>query len=105
MLPKSSRIPRALFKPLLESRQYFNSAHFSLRVAPSDKVRVAVSVSKKISKSAVVRNRIRRRAYSTLRPTLPHLPNRLFLLIAKSGVEKVKGQVLIDELAGLFKKI
>jgi len=104
MLSKNKRIPRKLFKPLLESRKYFNSEHFSLRVAPSEEVRVAVSVSKKISKKAVVRNKIRRRAYSAIYHLVPHLSSKLFLLIAKFGAEKIKGQNLERELAELFKK-
>jgi ribonuclease P protein component len=41
----------------------------SLRVAPRERpgYRVAIVVSKKVSKSAVVRNRIRRRLYEQLR--------------------------------------
>lgn len=69
---------------------------FSLRVSPSDKVEIIISVSKKVSKSAVVRNTIKRR----LRP----LSKKLFLkpakylLIAKPGVENLKGKILEDEL-------
>ena len=98
MLPKSSRIPRALFKPLLESRQYFNSEHFSLRVASSDTVRIAISVSKKISKSAVVRNKIRRRAYSVFRNTISTLKPGLYLVVAKQNAQKMKGKDLENEL-------
>lgn len=104
MLPKSRRIPRGLFKPLLESRKYFDSAFFSLRVASSDIPRVAVSVSKKVSKSAVIRNKVRRRVYSAARDLIPILTNKLFLLIAKPGAEKIKGQSLKKELAELLKK-
>ena len=94
MLPKSSRIPRALFKSLLESRQYFNSEHFSLRVASSDTVRVAVSVSKKISKKAVIRNKIRRRVYSAFRNIISTLKPGLYLIVAKPKAQKVKGKEL-----------
>ena len=104
MLSKSNRIPRKSFGPLVGSRKYYNSDHFSLRIASSEGVRVAVSVSKKVSKKAVIRNRIRRRVYSVVRGILPYLSSRLFLLIAKPGVEKVTGQVLQNELAALLKK-
>ncbi len=104
MLPKDRRISRKLFKPLLASRKYFNSTHFTARVASSDEARIAISVSKKISKSAVVRNKIRRRVYSATRDLFPHLSKNLFLLVAKSGAEKLKGQSLKDELALLLKK-
>ena len=101
MLPKNRRISRKLFKPLLESRKYFNSAHFSLRLASSDRARIAISVSKKISKSAVVRNKIRRRLYSAMRGILPSLRGGLYLVIAKSGSEKIRGRELENELKSL----
>ncbi len=45
------------------------SQYFSVRSAPSNRqtYRAAVVVSKKVSKSAVVRNRIRRRLYEAIR--------------------------------------
>lgn len=43
--------------------------------------RVAVVVSKKVSKSAVVRNRIRRRMYELVRQLDPPLPNGLDFVI------------------------
>jgi len=46
------------------------SPHLALRYCPNDRqahYRAAVVVSKKVSKSAVVRNRIRRRLYEILR--------------------------------------
>ncbi|MEX2014268.1 MAG: ribonuclease P protein component [Parcubacteria group bacterium] len=104
MLPKKSRIPRKLFKPLLGSRQFFNSEHFSLRTAESGNARLSVSVSKKVSKKAVVRNRVRRRVYSAARELMPSLPSKLFLLAAKSGALKIKGESLKLELADLLKK-
>lgn len=49
-------------------------AYGVLKVAPNNKrkkYRAAVVVSKKVHKSAVVRNRIRRRIYEIMRRTLP----------------------------------
>jgi len=98
MLSKSKRISRKLFKPLLGSRKYFNSEHFSLRVAPSEETRVAVSVSKKISKKAVVRNKVRRRVYSAMRDLVSSLRVGLYLVVAKHGSEKIMGKELENEL-------
>jgi ribonuclease P protein component len=104
MLQKARRIERKLFKPLLESRNYLHSEHFILKTAPSATAKAAVSVSKKVSKSAVVRNRVRRRAYASLRAILPSLPPRLYFLSAKPGSGKASGEALDIELAGLLKK-
>ena len=73
-------------------------------MADSETARLAVSVSKKVSKSAVVRNTVRRRTYAAARTLLPSLGKKLFLVIAKPGVEMVKGEALLSELAGLLKK-
>lgn len=101
MLPQSSRIPRSEFAEILKSRHFSNTAHFTLRVAPGgNKAKFAVSVSKKVSKSAAVRNRTRRRAYSAL----PSAEPGLHLIVAKSGAQNVKGEELKAELALLFKK-
>lgn len=43
---------------------------FSVRTRPSNTPRVAVVVSKKVSKLAVTRNKIRRRIFETFRPIL-----------------------------------
>lgn len=74
--------------------------------APYDGVRprVAASVSKKVSKKAVIRNRTRRRMYAALTPFLSALPPKLILISAKSGAEKLSAEVVTQELAELLKK-
>jgi len=102
MLPKSKRIPRKAFKPLLDSRIYLNSEHFSLKIAPSLKVMVAVTVSKKVSKSAVVRNRTRRRVYKAFESLFPTLSNNLFMFISKPGIDKLNSTEVEEELKKLL---
>lgn len=65
MFPKESRLPRAIFtgKPLRRARFQYGSISFF--DAPT--VQVAVVVSKKVARSAVDRNRIRRRAVHALK--------------------------------------
>lgn len=79
--------------------------HFYLRFKPSSHgVRFIISVSKKVSTKAVVRNRIRRR----IRPVLQELTHSLspaeYTIVALPGAESVKGDELKVELAHLFKK-
>ena len=107
MLPKKLRIPRKLFSELLLNSRYTNSPIFSLRFVVDSSIketRVGVSVSKKISKSAVVRNKVRRRIYDALKPIISNFPNGLFLFITKPGIEKFKKEKLADELKGLLEK-
>ena len=52
--------------------------------------RVAVVVSKKVAKSAVTRNRIRRRVYEALRINLEYLPKKrdyIFVVYTKNVME------------------
>ena len=75
---------------------------FSLRVSPSDKVLVIISVSKKVSKSAVVRNTVKRR----IRPLVKNLslkPGK-YLLVAKPGIESLKGETLKAELIKIMRR-
>jgi ribonuclease P protein component len=103
MLPKNRRIPRELFKSILEKGRYSNSPHFSVKVSPEgEKARVAVSVSKKVAKRAVARNRARRRAYSALQELVPTIRPGLYLISTKSGAQDLKGDVLKDELRELL---
>lgn len=105
MIPRKNRIPRKLFVGILSSRNYLNSDLFSLRIGPSDDVKAAVSVSKKVSKKAVVRNRTRRRVYSIIMSLLPHFKPGLYLFIAKPGAEKIKGEDLKKEISKLIRPI
>ena len=108
MLPKNQRVPRKLFSELLLGSSYINSPLFSLRFvssSPIKETRIGVSVSKKISKSAVVRNTVRRRVYSAASKFFKKFPNGVFLFVAKPGAEKLKGEKLMMELAKLLEKV
>lgn len=109
MLKSSQRLRREAFKPLLESKKYAHSPYFLLKTAPADstalnKAKFAVSVSKKVSKKAVVRNRVRRRAYAALSVLSKDAGPRLCLFIAKPGAEKLGSAELFKELEALLKK-
>ena len=104
MLSKSHRIAREAFWPLLESRKYAHSAYFSLKMAQGSRFKAAVSVSKKVSKKAVVRNRVRRRAYAALEALRDEIKPGLYLFMAKPGSEKLKTPEIASELATLLKK-
>lgn len=107
MPPRSSRIPRKLLAGITKSSKRLFSRHFTIFLAPNQETqgpKVAVSVSKKVSKKAVVRNRVRRQAYNFINTILPQLPNKLFLISAKPGAEKLKFKDLSIELAELIKK-
>ena len=102
MLSKNKRISRKLFKENISKKRYFNSKHFSIQVTPLNTARFAVSVSKKISKKAVARNKIRRRVYAMIKKLIPKIEPGLYLIIARPGAENIKGEELKNELNLLF---
>ena len=107
MLPKGTRLPRELFTELLEKSRYANSLHFTLRYRLSDHCahKIGVSASKKVSKSAVTRNTIRRRVYSSIQEYIPIMPPGLYLFVAKPKSDVLKGEKLISEIKALLKSV
>ncbi|MBI2674028.1 MAG: ribonuclease P protein component [Candidatus Zambryskibacteria bacterium] len=76
--------------------------YFYLRVTPADRVTLVISVSKKISKKAVIRNRIRRRVRPILQKFISHLKPATYFIVAKPGAEEIKGEALEVELQKLL---
>jgi ribonuclease P protein component len=76
--------------------------HFYLRTTPSDKVRIIISVSKKVSKKAVDRNKIRRRVRPIAKDLAKSLKPANYFIVAKLGALEVKGQALEKELKSLM---
>ncbi len=106
MLPKKKRIPRILFKKIISSKLGGYSKYFSIRYSEPDntEVRFAVSVSKKVSKSAVIRNKTRRRVYSAAASLLPSLKNGLYFISVKAGAESLKLEDIKAELQKMLLK-
>jgi len=70
--------------PVYKYGQAFNVAQINLKFItsrPEKPFRLAVVVSKKVNKSAVVRNRIRRRIYENLRTKINNLPKNYDIVV------------------------
>ena len=88
MLQKRSRLTKHDIEALKHARR-IKSAHFLVLYgfsADSTAPKVSFSASKKVSKLAVVRNRLRRRGYSAIAPLLPQLAQKSLILIAYSSL-------------------
>jgi ribonuclease P protein component len=81
MLAKKYRIPRSLFKNLYSSRNLLNTSVFLVRYLDSKEKhpRFSFSVSKKVEKKAVNRNRFRRIGYNFLKQKITDLKTPLLL--------------------------
>lgn len=94
MLSKSRRIERKLFPLLLKGKTYKNNL-FLLRFAVinGDHARFSFSVSKKVAKSAVIRNKIRRMGYHLLEKYLPQIQSNALAGFVFKKVPKNKDEV------------
>ena len=94
---------RAL-KPTLSSMP---SVEKSMQVCINYPTRIAISISTKVSKRAVVRNRIKRQLSSSLYILLPRLSLgwRLVVIAKPTAIEyECKGQQFLQELEQLLEK-
>ena len=66
MLPKSLRLSRQDFLAVKSGGKSLSLPHFSVLYSPHTPNRVAIVTSTKLSKSAVIRNRLRRQIYSCI---------------------------------------
>lgn len=106
MLPKRNRVEKALFKDILTLGRVFNTTHLSLRAIKENKKqesKFSFTVSKKVAKSAVDRNRIRRRGYAALALVWARIPDSFVgIFSAKSGIAAISFEDLSLEVKNIL---
>lgn len=105
MLAKNRRIRKEFFSGSFRDSRRFNSPHLTLTVTPNRNApsRFAFSISKKICKNAVDRNRYRRQGYSVIQKNLTNIPaGYLFFFSFKKGEYPVLFPDLEKEIKGLL---
>ena len=85
------------------------SRFFTVKTTPNKRrktSRFAVVVSKKVHKSAVGRNRMRRRIYEIIRHQLPLInkPHDVVVILSSSEIITAESTDLTDQLTGLFRE-
>lgn len=106
MLPRSERIQRAEFKAYSPSHQRLHSTHIMLGYSNApDVFKTVVTVSKKVSKEAVQRNKIRRILYDVLANNRPVLKNGIYMVRVKVGAKDVSKKQLRSELQELIGRV
>jgi ribonuclease P protein component len=109
MLPKNRRLNRPQFSNVLSLGKRFTSPHFLLYVF-KDKVstpsKFAFSVSKKIAKKAVDRNRYRRQGYSVISKQEKNIPTGfLCIFIFKKGIYPISFFEMEKEIVVLLSNL
>lgn len=106
MLPRNERISSKQMRALPRPTVRFNRDVLSISyVADEDRFAVAIIVSKKVSKKAVVRNRIRRWLYAVAAENKNQLPKGQYIVRINPAARSVSRRVLQSELVSLFGEI
>lgn len=107
MLPRKNRIDKKLFPEFIKKAKTFSSDNVYLKAVyncPKDKA-FAFVASLKVSKKAVERNKLKRRARAITYPLLKDVPNGTCVAVFfKSSIMGKKYLAIKDELTSLYKK-
>jgi ribonuclease P protein component len=84
MLPKNQRIPRKMFPLLSNGAKVFKNNVFLLRFVSGkeEKSRFCFSISKKVAKKAVMRNKMRRAGYRLLKKYIPDIKSNILAIFS-----------------------
>lgn len=110
MLPRSKRLSVSLFTNVLVNGKIVHSPLFIARILKigdslTNESRFSAVVSKKISKIAVERNKLRRRIYSAVRHLGQKVPPSFqIVLLAKPPLQKSSVKDITLDLESLFVK-
>jgi ribonuclease P protein component len=85
---------------------FYDDFFISKCISSNDNIsHFAVSIPKKVAKTAVSRNKIRRRIYSIIRKLKNSLiSHKNLVLIAKNGIDKISFIKLTEEVEKIFVK-
>ncbi|MGA9422223.1 MAG: ribonuclease P protein component [Rhodanobacteraceae bacterium] len=106
--PRAARLLRpADFVGLRARAKRISGQHFRVEVASNncDGARLGLAVSRRISKSAVCRNRIKRVARDSFRLIRQQLPRLDILLIARASAVGESNDALRADLAQLWRRL
>lgn len=95
MFPKNRRIPRKMFPLLSNGAKTFKNSLFLLRFVLKGKPsRFCFSVSKKVAKNAVARNKMRRAGYRLLEKHLSAVLPNVLALFSFRTMPKNDGEII-----------
>ena len=102
MLPKKKRLTTEAFNRFFSLGKRFHSEHLQLIYTPSPEFHGSIVVGKKVFKTAVKRNRLRRQLYAALYGLHRNgFPAGVYIIIAKPQAKNTEAQLLCAELRTL----
>ncbi len=94
----------AQFKAVFTARRSCGNEYFRVHYAPSDQARLGMAVSRRVSRRAVDRNRIRRQIRETFRLRRERLEAMDYVVVARSAARQADRRVLKDKLEQLWQR-
>lgn len=108
MLPKNRRIQKKLFSDIVLKGRRHNSLHFLVYITQTyskSPSKFSFSVSKKVCKSAVDRNRLRKQGYSVISKHINEvLPGFICFFSFKKGSNNIIFKELETEIGSILNK-
>lgn len=107
MLSKKNKIDKHLFKEVFEQGKKYNSNFFSIRIFPIEEknTRFSFVVPVRVSKKAVVRNKMKRRGRYIVSKVIYSIKEGFALIVFfKKESEKVDFDVLEKDLLSILRK-
>jgi ribonuclease P protein component len=105
MLRKAERLGRTEFAQFFKTGKRFHGDHVTIVFTPHPTLHGSVVVSKKVAKSAVKRNLIRRRLYAQLRGALHKKHPGIFIVLVKPTFKILKKSESNEALGELIGRI
>jgi ribonuclease P protein component len=104
---KNQRLGRKMFAEVFKTGKRFSSPYFLMVVgsSPDSSFRLVAVVGKKVSRSAVVRNKTKRRIYGAVRALHAGIKGCAVIIIAKKGAETAFYKNISPEISKLFKDV
>jgi ribonuclease P protein component len=100
MLKKAHRLNRTAFSSYFSSGKRSHGTYLTIIYQPSTTLLSAAVVGKKVSKKAVLRNRVRRRLYSVVeRSLLTAGKTGVFILVAKPSIASLSRLEFVEKVS------
>ncbi len=106
--PRAARLLKSAdFVPPRRCGKRLVTQFFDVQFLPTihPQARLGMAVSRRVSKLAVIRNRIKRQLRESFRHRLAHLPPFDVLIIARTCAAKQNSQTLRKDIDGLWTKL
>jgi len=108
MLNKKLRVSKQVFNNAVKKSKILSSPRLFLRVFKETRPihsKFSFTISKSVSKKAIIRNLLKRRGYSIIRKNLKKLKNSYICIFSfKKGSEKATFKEIEEEITSLLKK-